>query len=94
MTGALQIVTVSDYHYSKVSLKNNADNTVKEGQTFILVASVNTTLKDDLTITVTPKAGEEERYENLPSELVIPCRIELDRKCPGYYEERCEYDRR
>lgn len=31
MAGALQIVTVSDYHYSKVSLKNNADNTVKEG---------------------------------------------------------------
>ena len=72
MAGALQIVTVSDYHYSKVSLKNNADNTVKEGQTFVLVASVNTTLKDDLTITIIPKAGEEERYENLPSELVIP----------------------
>lgn len=72
MAGALQIVTVSDYHYSKVSLKNNADNTVKEGQTFVLVASVNTTLKDELTITVTPKAGEEERYENLPSELIIP----------------------
>lgn len=72
MAGALQIVTVSDYHYSKVSLKNNADNMVKEGQTFVLVASVNTTLKDELTITVTPKAGEEERYENLPSELIIP----------------------
>ena len=53
-------------------MKNNADNTVKEGQTFVLVASVNTTLKDDLTITIIPKAGEEERYENLPSELVIP----------------------
>ena len=72
MAGALQIVTVSDYHYSKVSLKNNADNTVKEGQTFVLVASVNTTLKDELTITITPKAGEGERYENLPLELTIP----------------------
>ena len=72
MAGALQIVTVSDYHYSKVSLKNNADNTVKEGQTFVLVASVNTTLRDELTITITPKAGEGERYENLPLELTIP----------------------
>ena len=72
MTGALQIVTVSDYHYSKVSLKNNADNTVKEGQTFILVASVNTTLKDDLTITVTPKPEKKNVTKNLPSELVIP----------------------
>ena len=65
MAGALQIVTVSDYHYSKGSLKNNADNTVKEGQTFVLVASVNTTLKDELTITITPKAGEGERYEKV-----------------------------
>lgn len=72
MAGALQIITVSDYHYSRVALKNNADNSVKEGQTFVLVASVNTTLKDELVITVTPKAGEEERYENLPSQLVIP----------------------
>lgn len=70
MAGALQIITVSDYHYSKVALKNNADNSVKEGQTFVLVASVNTTLKDELVIMVTPKAGEEERYENLPSELI------------------------
>lgn len=72
MAGALQIITVSDYHYSKVSLKNNVDKHVKEGQTFVLVASVNSILKDPLTITVKAKNGEEERYENLPEELVIP----------------------
>ncbi|WP_294544817.1 DUF5006 domain-containing protein [uncultured Bacteroides sp.] len=72
MAGALQVVTISDFHYSKVSLKNNADKTVKEGQSFILVASVNSKLLDELTITIVPKEGEEERYVNLPSELVIP----------------------
>ena len=72
MADALQIITVSDYHYSKVSLKNNTDKLVKEGQTFVLVASVNSILKDALTITVSAKDGEEGRYENLPEELIIP----------------------
>lgn len=72
MSGALQIVTVSDYHYSKVGLKNNADNSVKEGQTFVLTASVNTNLQSELAITITPRSGEEGRYENLSSQLIIP----------------------
>lgn len=72
MADALQIITVSDYHYSTVSLKNNSDKLVKEGQSFVLVASVNSVLKDPLTITVKAKEGEEARYENLPGELVIP----------------------
>ena len=69
---ALQLLTVSDYHYSRVMIKNNADNTVKEGQSFILTASVNSKLKDDLTIVITPAEGVARRLENLPEQLVIP----------------------
>ena len=63
---------MSDYHYSRVMIKNNADNTVKEGQSFILTASVNSKLKDDLTIVITPAEGVARRLENLPEQLVIP----------------------
>ena len=69
---ALQLLTVSDYHYSRVMIKNNADNTVKEGQSFILTASVNSKLKDDLIIVITPAEGVARRLENLPEHLVIP----------------------
>lgn len=31
LEGSMQIVTVSDYHYIKVGIKNNADGKVKEG---------------------------------------------------------------
>ena len=53
-------------------IKNNADNTVKEGQSFILTASVNSKLKDALTIAITPEEGVAQYLEGLPAELVIP----------------------
>lgn len=72
LTGALQSITVSDYHYSRIALKNNADNSVREGHTFVLVASVSTSVPEDLILSITPKEGEEDRYDGLPSELIIP----------------------
>lgn len=45
---------------------------MKEGQSFILTASVNSKLKDDLTIVITPAEGVARRLENLPEQLVIP----------------------
>ena len=72
LENALQLLTVSDYHYSRVMIKNNADNTVKEGQSFILTASVNSKLKDALTIAITPEEGVAQYLEGLPAELVIP----------------------
>lgn len=39
---------------------------MKEGQSFILTASVNSKLKDDLTIVITPAEGVARRLENLP----------------------------
>lgn len=71
-TNFTQTVTVSDYRYVTVSLKNNSDNSVTEGQTFILVASITTAVDQAINVTVTPKSGEEDQYENLPSTLTIP----------------------
>ena len=72
MAGALQNISVSDYHTSEVGLKNNIDKVVKEGQAFTLVASVNTKVQNPVEILITPKEGEENRYDNLPDRLIIP----------------------
>lgn len=72
LENALKLLTISDFHYSRVSIKNNADNTVKEGRSFALVASVNSRLKNDLVILVSPEGNIASRFSNLPSRLVIP----------------------
>lgn len=72
LAGALQTITVSDYHYARVQLKNNADNSVREGQTFVLIASVSTTVPEDLIISIAPNEDEQDRYEGLPNQLIIP----------------------
>lgn len=72
VAGASQSISVGDYHYATVSIKNNSDNSVREGLTFILTASVPIPAPKDMTITVTPQTGEEGYYENLPAQLVIP----------------------
>lgn len=72
LEGGMQIVTVSDYHYVNVGIKNNADGKVKEGQTFVLEASSNTTVKEALVIKVACDDSQMAFFENLPAELVIP----------------------
>lgn len=72
MAGATQSIVVGDYYYVTVGLKDNSDNSVKEGQVFTLEASLDAPVTEDLIITVTPKDGEEVNYENLPSTLTIP----------------------
>lgn len=72
LEGGMQIVTVSDYHYIKVGIKNNADGKVKEGQTFVLEASSNTTVKEALVISVACDESQKDLFENLPAQLVIP----------------------
>lgn len=72
LEGGMQIVTVSDYHYIKVGIKNNADGKVKEGQTFVLEASSNTTVKEALAISVSCDESQMGLFENLPAQLVIP----------------------
>ena len=68
---ASQSVQVADYHYTTISLKNNADNEVRENQTFTLVASVNVPVKEDVTVKVTPGTGLKDKVDEMPSQLVI-----------------------
>lgn len=64
-------ITVGDYHYVTMSIENNADNTVNEGASFVLVADFGREATEDIVITVTPKEGEESNYEGLPETLTI-----------------------
>lgn len=66
-----QVLTVSDYHYTTVGIKNSTDNSVREGTNFVLEASLPVAAEEDLTVTITPNPDQINRYENLPSELVI-----------------------
>ncbi|MBU3808229.1 MAG: DUF5006 domain-containing protein [Candidatus Phocaeicola faecipullorum] len=67
-----QTFTVSDYHYITFAIKNSSDNTVREGRTFVLTATIDTPSAEDLTISISPKDGERDRYNNLPEEMIIP----------------------
>lgn len=71
MSTDTKTITVSDYHHTTVSVKDNIDKEIKEGETFTLIASVSTAVETPLTVTLVPKEGEEEHYENLPESLVI-----------------------
>lgn len=66
-----QTVTISDYHYTTVGIKNSSDNSVQEGTKFVLEASLPVAAEEDLTVTITPEQGQEDRYNKLPSKLVI-----------------------
>lgn len=72
MSSDTKTITVSDYHHTTVSVKDNISKEIKEGDMFVLVAAVSTQVKSPVTVTITPKDGEEVFYENLPEELVIP----------------------
>ena len=67
-----QGIKVSDYYRISMSLENNTENVVTEGGKFVLVAKVDKPSSVPLEVTITPKEGEEDRYDNLPSTLTIP----------------------
>lgn len=67
-----QGIKVSDYYRISMSLENNTENVVTEGGKFVLVAKVDKPSSVPLEVTITPKEGEEGRYDNLPSTLTIP----------------------
>ena len=67
-----QVIKVSDYYRISMSLENNTENVVTEGGKFVLVAKVDKPSSVPLEVTITPKEGEEDRYDNLPSTLTIP----------------------
>ena len=72
MEGSSQVIKVSDYYRIMASLENNAENVVMEGGKFVLVAKIEKPSSVPLNMKITPKEGEGDRYENLPSTLTIP----------------------
>ena len=72
MANSSQGIKVSDYYRISMSLENNTENVVTEGGKFVLVAKVDKPSSVPLEVTLTPKEGEEGRYDNLPSTLTIP----------------------
>ena len=72
MANSSQGIKVSDYYRISLSLENNTENVVTEGGKFVLVAKVDKPSSVPLEVTITPKEGEEGRYDNLPSTLTIP----------------------
>lgn len=72
MANSSQGIKVSDYYRISMSLENNTENVVTEGGKFVLVAKVDKPSFVPLEVTITPKEGEEGRYDNLPSTLTIP----------------------
>nr|WP_302830498.1 DUF5006 domain-containing protein [uncultured Bacteroides sp.] len=72
VTGATQTILISDYYRTVMSLKSNADKVVNEGETFVIIAKVATAVEHDVVVTITPKEGETDMYENLPASLTIP----------------------
>ena len=72
MANSSQGIKVSDYYRISMSLENNTENVVTEGGKFVLVAKVDKPSSVPLEVTITPKEGEEGRYDNLPSTLTNP----------------------
>ena len=72
MANSSQGIKVSDFYRISMSLENNTENVVTEGGKFVLVAKVDKPSSVPLEVTITPKEGEEGRYDNLPSTLTIP----------------------
>lgn len=72
LDGAMHLITISDYHYTTIKLKNNADNTVKEGQSFVLVAEVNMPLMEDQVVSISVDESLADRFADLPETLTIP----------------------
>lgn len=72
ITGAAQTITVSDYHYITVSVKDATSMDVVEGTTFVLQAQIAEPAPEDLVITITPEDDEATGdFENFPSTLTI-----------------------
>lgn len=67
-----QNLSVSDYHYATISLKGNSDNTVYEGEKFILQADITGAPSEDLHIKVNIPENQKSFCEGIPEELVIP----------------------
>ena len=63
-------ITISDKHYSYLTIKNNSDNTVKEGGNFVLVLNIGNYAKEDVTVNI--EATEwADKLIGLPESLTV-----------------------
>ena len=66
MKEATQSIVVSDLHYTIVSLKNNSDRVINEGDEFTIQAEVPVPVMDDMDINITVPDEQKDFYVTLP----------------------------
>ena len=66
VTNPTQTIVVSDLHYTMVSLKNNSDRVIDEGDEFTIQTEVPVPVKDDMDINITIPDDQKSFYETLP----------------------------
>ncbi|WP_294545178.1 DUF5006 domain-containing protein [uncultured Bacteroides sp.] len=72
MTDPTVPIVVSDHHYTVVSLKNNSDNTINEGETFTVQAQAPVAVTSDMDINITIPEDQKRFYESpLPIKLTL-----------------------
>ena len=59
-------IVVSDHNYTVVSLKNNADNEINEGDKFTLQAQIAVPVTDDVDVNISIPDAQKALYETLP----------------------------
>lgn len=72
MANSSSVIKVSDYYRITMSLENNNENTVLDGEKFVLVAQIDKPSSEAITIRITPKEGEKDFYSGLPDFLTLP----------------------
>ena len=63
VTNPTQTIVVSDLHYTMVSLKNNSDRVIDEGDEFTIQTEVPVPVKDDMDINITIPDDQKSFYE-------------------------------
>lgn len=66
MKESTQSIVISDLHYTVVSLKNNSDKVINEGDEFTIRAEVPVPVTDDMDINITVPEEQKDFYVNLP----------------------------
>lgn len=73
ITDPTQTVVIADHHYTVISLKNNTDNVINEGDEFTLQADVPVPVVDDTDVYIEIPDNQKAFYETLPpTTLTIP----------------------
>ncbi|MCS2812777.1 DUF5006 domain-containing protein [Bacteroides ovatus] len=66
VTNPTQSIVISDLHYTVVSIKNNSDRVIDEGDEFTILAEVPVPVTDDMDIHITVPDEQKDFYVTLP----------------------------